>query len=247
MADNDRAAKLTGKWNDAIKFLKSHPTFFKIAIVFGVPFILSLPFPPPPFNVQHFKTELRNSGPEPVQQEKFQFLTNIDATGASMLSRILSIKTDSMPGYICITNTSEIYSPDNERLNKDDLLEDVAGGAIGVPLISDATTSKIYVPFASTTCVYPQPSQGFAELDNRIETRGFLPFGKAELKTIDGQGVIAMKNYGSVTTVFKMEGERGYNWKWSVFWSNYSLFLIGWVILLSSIIQVYYWVRPKVR
>src|SRR3989344_2682903 len=89
-----------------IKYLKKFTRVGKISIVFLVPLILALPFPPPPFNTNQIKAELQ--GGEPAKQEKFSFLTNTHALGATLLSTILGIKTDHMPGYICITNTSEI-------------------------------------------------------------------------------------------------------------------------------------------
>ena len=214
----------------------------KIFLVFVIPLVLALPFPPPPFNTDKIKAELQNG--EPVKQEKFLFLSDNKALGASLLSTILDIKTDVMQGFICISNVSEIYA-EGQRIEKSELAEDKEGGALSIPLFFDDTITQIYVPFASTTCVSPQAKAGFAELENKVEVRGFLPFGKAELTTINGEPAIAVKQYADLVTVFKMEGEKGYVWEWAVFWKNYALFLIGWIILLSSIIQVFQWVRRK--
>lgn len=211
-------------------------------MILGIPIVLALPFPPPPFNTERIKTELQNG--EPVKQEKFRFLTDNKALGVSLLSTILDIKTYSMQGFVCIRNISEIYT-EGRKLEKSDLLEDKEGGALSIPLFFDDTITQIYVPFASTTCVSPQTKTGFAELDNKVEVRGFLPFGKAELTSINGEPAVAVKKYADLTTVFKMEGEKGYVWEWNVFGKNYALFLIGWMILLSSIIQVFLWVRRK--
>lgn len=222
--------------------LKEFTKTGKILIIFGIPIILALPFPPPPFNTNQIKAELQNG--EPAKQEKFRFLTDNSALGATLLSTILGIKTDPMPGYICITNTSEI-SGEGKKVNKTDLLEDQAGGAISIPLILDDTTVQIYVPFASTTCAHPQTIKGFAELENKIEVRGFMPLGKPQLSVVNGEPVISIKQYSDLVTIFKMEGKKGYSWEWNIFLKNYILFLIGWVILLSSIIQVYLCYRSK--
>lgn len=149
-----------------------------------------------------------------------------------------------MQGFVCISNISEIHG-EGRRLEKSDLLEDKEGGALSIPLFFDDTITQIYVPFASTTCVSPQSETGFAELENKVEVRGFLPFGKAELISINGEPAIAVKQYADLITIFKMEGEKGYVWEWNVFGKNYALFLIGWIILLSSIIQVFLWARRK--
>jgi hypothetical protein len=224
------------------KKLKKLKVTGKIFLVFVTPLVLALPFPPPPFNIDRIKAELQNG--EPVKQEKFRFLTDNRALGASLFSTILDIKTAAMQGFICISNVSEIYA-EGQRIKKSDLAEDKEGGALSIPLLFDDTITQIYVPFASTTCAYPQTKAGFAELENKVEVRGFLPFGKAELVTINGEPAIAVKQYLDLVTVFKMEGEKGYKWEWAVFWKNYALFLIGWMILLSSIIQVFQWIRRK--
>jgi hypothetical protein len=127
-------------------------------------------------------------------------------------------------------------------LEKVDLLEDKEGGALSIPLFFDDVITQIYVPFASTTCVYPKSQAGFAELENKVEVRGFLPLGQPEVSVIDGEPKIILKQYPDLVTTFKMEGEKGYRWNWSIFGKNYLLFLIGWVILLSSFIQVFLWV-----
>lgn len=222
--------------------LKKLRVVAKIFLVFVVPLVLALPFPPPPFNIDKIKAELQNG--EPAKQEKFRFLTDNKALGASLLSTILDIKTDAMQGFVCISNVSEIYA-EGQKKEKADLIEDKEGGALSIPLFFDDTITQIYVPFASTTCVSPQAQAGFAELENKVEVRGFLPFGKAELTTINSEPAIAVKQYADLVTVFKMEGEKGYIWEWAVFWKNYALFLIGWIILLSSIIQVFQWIRCK--
>lgn len=223
-------------------YLKKVTRIGKILLIFGVPFIFALPFPPPPFNSNQVRAELKNS--EPEKQEKFRFITNNNALGATLLSTVLGIKTDSMPGYVCITNTSEVFG-EGKKVNKDDLLENQEGGAISIPLILDDTMAQLYVPFASTTCAYPQTINGFAELENKIEVRGFLPYGKAHLSVVNGEPMILVKQYSDLTTIFKMEGKKGYYWKWNVFGKNYVLFLIGWIILLSSAIQVYIWHQSK--
>ena len=230
------------KIRDIVQNLKKLWIVGKILLVFGIPFVLALPFPPPPFNTDQIKVELQNG--EPVKQEKFRFLTDNKALGASLLSTILDIKTDSMQGFVCIHNVSEIYA-EGQKVGKSDLLEDKEGGALSIPLFFDDTITQIYVPFASTTCVHPQAKTGFAELDNKVEVRGFLPFGKAELTSVNGEPAISVRQYADLTTVFKMEGEKGYIWEWDVFGKNYALFLIGWMILLSSIIQVFLWARSK--
>lgn len=229
-------------WDNLVYILKKLKILGKIFLVFVIPLILALPFPPPPFNTNQIKAELQNG--EPAKQEKFRFLTNNNALGATLLSTILGIKTDPMPGYICITNTSEIFG-EGKKVSKADLLEDQAGGAISIPLILDDTTVQMHVPFASTTCAHPQTIKGFAELENKIEVRGFLPFGKAQLSIVNGEPVILVKQYSDLTTIFKMEGRKGYDWEWDIFWKNYVLFLIGWIILLSSVIQVYIWCQNK--
>jgi len=230
------------KIGDMLDKLKKLKIIGKIFLVFIIPLILALPFPPPPFNTDKIKAELQNG--ELVKQEKFRFLTDNKALGASLLSTILDIKTDSMQGFICISNVSEIYA-EGQRIEKTDLIEDKEGGALSIPLFFDDIIAQIYVPFASTTCVSPQAKAGFAELENKVEVRGFLPFGKAELTSINGEPAIAIKQYADLVTVFKMEGEKGYVWEWDVFWKNYALFLIGWIILLSSVIQVFQWVRRR--
>lgn len=230
------------RMNKVFSVLKKLKIIWKILIVFSIPLVLALPFPPPPFNVDQIKAELQND--EPVRQEKFLFLTDNRALGASLLSTILDIKTDSMQGYICITNTSEIYA-EGKKIEKSDLLEDKEGGALSIPLFFDDTVAEVYVPFASTTCAYPKALAGFAELDNRVEVRGFLPLGKPEIRVINGEPAISLKQYANLTTIFKIEGEKGYNWEWNIFWKNYALFLIGWVILLSCVIQVFLWVRQR--
>lgn len=227
---------------DIVHTLKKLSTVWRILLILGIPVVLALPFPPPPFNTDRIKAELQNG--EPVKQEKFRFLTDNKALGASLLSTILDIKTYSMQGFVCISNISEI-SAEGRGLEKSDLLEDKEGGALSVPLFFDDTITQIYVPFASTTCVSPQTKTGFAELDNKVEVRGFLPFGKAELTSINGEPAITVKQYADLTTIFKMEGVKGYLWEWNVFGKNYALFLIGWIILLSSTIQVFLWVRCK--
>lgn len=225
-----------------IRKLKKLRVVVKIFLVFVIPLVLALPFPPPPFNSDKIKAELQNG--EPVKQEKFRFLTDNKALGASLLSTILDIKTDAMQGFVCISNVSEIYA-EGQRKEKADLIENKEGGSLSIPLFFDDTITQIYVPFASTTCVSPQAKAGFAELENKVEVRGFPPFGKAELTTINGEPAIAVKQYADLVTVFKMEGEKGYMWEWAVFWKNYALFLIGWIILLSSIIQAFQWIRRK--
>lgn len=222
--------------------LKKLRVAVKIFLVFIIPMVLALPFPPPPFNIEKIKTKLQNG--EPVKQEKFRFLTDNKALGASLLSTILDIKTEAMRGFVCISNVSEIYA-EGQRKEKTDLIEDAEGGALSIPLFFDDTITQIYIPFASTTCVSPQAKAGFAELENKVEVRGFLPLGRAELTTIHGEPAITVKQYADLVTVFRMEGKKGYEWKWAVFWKNYALFLIGWIILLSSIIQVFQWIRRK--
>ena len=221
-------------------YLKRFTRTAKILIILGTPLIFALPFPPPPFHTHQIKVELQNG--EPTKQEKFSFLTDNNALGATLLSTILGIKTDPMPGYICITNTSEIFG-EGKKVNRVDLLQDQAGGAISIPLIIDDTVVQIYVPFASTTCAHPKTIKGFAELGNKIEVRGFMPLGNPQLSVVNGEPVILVKQYSDLTTIFRMEGNKGYSWEWNIFLKNYALFLIGWVIFLSSLIQVYLWYR----
>ena len=101
------------KIRDIVQNLKKLWIVGKILLVFGIPFVLALPFPPPPFNTDQIKVELQNG--EPVKQEKFRFLTDNKALGASLLSTILDIKTDSMQGFVCIHNISEIYADGRGR------------------------------------------------------------------------------------------------------------------------------------
>ncbi len=105
----------------------------------------------------------------------------------------------------------------------------------------------ITIPFASTTCVSPDTVSGSAAFGNDVKVRGFSRFGKPELQVINEQQVIALKEYPGLTTIFNLKGRSGYDWRLSVYLTNYLLFLIGWVILLSSILQVYDWVRNSKR
>jgi len=219
-------------------YLKKIKRTGKILIVFGIPLILAIPFPPPPFHTDQFKAEQKNG--EPTQQEKFSFLTKNEALGASILSKILNIKTSSMPGYICIDNTSEIFA-EGKKLDKSELLEDKEGGAISIPLFLDDIVTQVYIPFASTTCVYPKTVSGFAELDNKIEIRGFMSMARPKFMMSNETLVISIKQYSDLVTIFNMQGKKGYKWDWSIFLENYILFLIGWIILLSSVFQVYVW------
>lgn len=236
-----------------VRFSLGPPTIFwllrkmkrqiKILFLLIIPLVLALPSPPPPFHIDQIKIELQKG--ESTRQEKFRFLTNNDALGTSLLSAILSIDAIPMPGYICLRNTSEIFTG-NEKLTKADLLEDNEGGAISIPLFLDeGIISEIYIPYGETTCVSPQAKRGFAELDNKVEVRGFYPWSKPELKIVNGEPIISLKEYPDFRTVFKMEGKKGYDWQWSVYLKNFFLFLIGWIILLSSALQVCHWIREK--
>lgn len=217
--------------------MKKH---WKILTVFAVPLFLALPFPPPPIHVSEIKVELY--GGEPAKQEKFKFLTGGNTIGASFFSAISGIKTYSMPGYICLSNTSEITA-EGESKKQSELL-DSEGGSITVPVFFDETALQIIVPFASTKCV--SVSAGIAELGNDVKVRGFLPFSKAEVTiTSDEEAVVSVKQYQDLTTIFKMEGKKGYSWQWKIFILNYLLLLAGWTIFLSSFIQVYYWIFSK--
>ena len=211
----------------------------KILIILLIPLILALPTPLPLFNHQKIKMDLQ--GGEPLTKEKSSFFTTSKALGSSLLSRILGIETFPMPAYLCIKNTSETLAED-KKINSGDLLEDKDNGVIKITLILDNADTIITIPFASTTCVYPQMS---VEMENEIKVRGFLPFGKPEITSIDGKTAITLKGYPNITTIFKMEGEKGYNWKWNVFLKNYLLFLTGWIILLSSALQDFTWVLGK--
>ena len=224
---------------------KYHRLFLllKPALVFGVPLILALPYPPPPFNEHDSKIDLYNGAP--ATQEKSSFLTREKALGATLLTTILGIDTQSMPRHVCLTNISEIRDAEGNLIDRSDLLEDKDAGSITLPLFKEDTMEPVTISFASTTCVSPNTVSGSAAFGNEVKVRGFSRFGKPELQVINEQQVIALKEYPGLTTIFNLKGKSGYDWRWGIYGNNYLLFLIGWVILLSSILQVYDWVRRK--
>lgn len=215
----------------------------KLSAIFVIPLILALPYPPPPFNEHDSKIDLYNGAP--TTQEKFPFLTKEKALGATLLTVILGIDTQSMPRYVDLTNTSEIRDAEGKLIDRSELLEDKEAGSITIPLFMEDTKEPITISFASTTRVSPNTVSGSAAFGNEVKVRGFSRFGKPELQVINEQQVIALKEYPGLTTIFNLKGRSGYDWQWNVYRNNYFLFLIGWVILLSSILQVYDWVRRK--
>lgn len=215
--------------------------FLKLGTVFVVPLILALPYPPPPFNEHDSKIDLYNGSP--ASQEKFPFLTREKALGATLLSTILSIDTQPMPRHVCLTNTSEIRDAEGKLINRSDLLEDKEAGSITMPLFNEETIEPITIPFASTTCVSPDTISGSAAFGNEVKVRGFSRYGQPELQVVNEQQVIALKEYPGLRTIFNLKGKSGYDWRWDVYLNNYLLFLIGWIILLSSILSVYEWSR----
>ncbi|MEK7561164.1 MAG: hypothetical protein AAB539_04400 [Patescibacteria group bacterium] len=235
-----------GKWTNAglQKILQILKTFmaWRIVLVFGIPLVLALPFPPPPFNIDRINGELRNG--ESLQEQKFHFSTDKKALGASLLSIILGIKTDSMPVYVCLNNTS-IIEAKGRKVEKSDLLEQKEGGLLTIPLLFDDSVTQINVPFASTTCVHPKSVTGFAELGNEVKVNGFLPLGRPELSAVNSEPVVLAKLYPDLATIFNMEVKIGYKWEWAIYLKNCALSLFGLIILLSSWLQVYAWMRQK--
>lgn len=226
-----------------IKYLKKFTRVGKILIVFLVPLILALPGLPPPWNTHVVKVQLSNG--EPANQEKYSFLTESKALGATYLSTILSIPTKSMPNYVCLMNTSKVIDAEGKKMDRSELLEDKEAGSIIIPFFRDDAMDSMHIAYASSTCIYPNAESGHIEFGNQVQVRGFSPFGKAELQVINEQPVIALRQYPGLTTIFNMEGKTGYVWRWEIYRENYFLFLIGWIILLSSAIQVYSWCRNK--
>lgn len=68
---------------------------------------MACPFPIPPWNFEKFSAELQQG--KPSETKGYSIPTNINALGASVLSKLLSIKTETMPGYVCIHSNSEAY------------------------------------------------------------------------------------------------------------------------------------------
>lgn len=217
-------------------FLKTFK-IFSLLWVFLPPIIFSSPFPPPPFHIKHFEAHLKKG--EPLNVESIPVLANVDALGASLFSQLLNIKTESMLGYVCIENKSEVYFDDKKIDSSKDLLDGKEGGAMSVTGVYNGETYLIYIPIASTTCHHFGSGEKFAKLENKVEVRGILPYGRPELQTIDGQTTLKIPQYSKSSVEFKMEGEKGYEWEWKTYTKNFFLFLFAWIILLSSVLQVY--------
>lgn len=214
-----------------------------ILFVFITPLILAVPFPPPPWNHEDFLVDLQKG--QPTEIKDFPIVTNVNAIGSSLLSRLLSIDTESMSGYVCIKNNSEAFF-DGQKLDPRNFLDGKDGGAISIPLIYNETSSKLYVPFASTTCEYfRRDKKARATLQNTVEVRGIMPFGRPEIKTENGITTVKIWQYANSEVIFKMEGVKGYVWEWPVYAQNAFLILFGWIITLSSIFQVWDKIRKK--
>ncbi|TAK57756.1 hypothetical protein EPO17_01140 [Patescibacteria group bacterium] len=223
-------------WHNYLVFqcskLKKLKLFF---LIFLPPVILALPYPIPPWNTKTFNADLQKD--IQFSGEKMLIPMAVDALGGSFSQQFLNIKTESMPGYVCLNNKSETYF-DGQKMDSLDFLDGKNGGAISIPLIYDGETFLMYVPIASTTCKFFISKNGFAGLDSKVEVKGILPYGRPELQSENGATSIRIRQYSNSSVVFKMDGEKGYKWQWRIYGKNFLLLLIGWVVLLSSIIQV---------
>lgn len=119
------------------------------------------------------------------------------------------------------------------------------GGTIFVTLVYDNNPTVINIPFASTTCKNFGNEEVKAELQNEIGVRGILPFDRPEVQLENGTATIKVGQYSKSEVDFKIDGWKGYEWKWLIYIKNFLLVLFAWIVDLSSAIGVWDKIQSK--
>ncbi len=162
------------------------------------------------------------SNGEPQEKTKTQIPNRVEALGESIFSSLLGIKTESMPTYVDMSNTSDVIYPDG-IVDSQIFLNDGGSADIYVSLSQDGKNSLIKIPLASSTR-QSIVAENEASLGNEITWQ-------------------ARPTEKLVNVAFSLTGRLGFEFKWRVYLKNYLILLGGWIILFASLIQVAQFLR----
>ncbi len=196
-------------------------------IIILVPAILALPKPlswkPFYYNELSLIVELSNVV---LGNESTPFVIphKIDAIGKSPFLYLLGIETGSMPTFIDISNTSKIIGNDGVLIDSQTFLDKGGVVDIFVNLNQDNKELMIKVPLATST-------REFITATNASHVDGEIRWGV-------GNTLQTEKLWRQI--VFDMTAKIGFEFKWNMYLVNFFILLGGWIIFLSSLIQVFH-------
>lgn len=189
-------------------------------LIILAPAILAIPIPiswkPFHYLEQSLKVDLTNG--KAKQEALFPIPIQSDVFGKSLFSSLLGIETGSMQTYVCISNTSNVIYPNNEIVDPNVFINEGGRADIFVKLNQDDANSLIRIPLATSSCYFIL-AKNKSGLGNEI--------------TWQVQGTEKLVN-----VKFLMNAKMGFKFEWPIFFKNYFILLAGWILLLSSLIQV---------
>ena len=213
--------------NKAYLFISSKIRVWFLFLIILVPALVALPRPVSwkPFYYREIPIQVELTNEHLGEKPLFPIPNKIEAFGKSPFLSLLGIETGSMPTYVCASNTSVIIYSGSKITNSHTFLNEGGLADIYVNLNQDNTSSPIKLPLASSTCefIIANTESG---LENEI-TWGVRP-------TVHLENVL-----------FSMTAKWGFEFKLGIYIWNYLLLLGGWIILLSSLIQVFQFLRKK--
>ncbi|MFH1193832.1 MAG: hypothetical protein V1661_02455 [bacterium] len=166
----------------------------------------------------------------------------------NFFSSLFNIKTNSMPVELCLSNKNKILDGDKE-VDQQTLIDSKEAGAMSFKYrpIGNNEIKEFYIPPKLDNRCELLPTTGIALDNNGITLRNPIPLGLEALVIEEGVLVGVKSKPDLHLNVYSTPGYYHIKWQTPVFLRNFILFFFASMLILSSFITVWGFIKQPNR